>query len=125
MDVSRLGGVVRYFDQVPDPRRFNTTYTLTQMLTMTLLAMLCRCDDYEEIADFVEARRDWLGELLDLPAGRTPCRKTFERVLGMLEPEALQACFDELTATLAEAHPGRLVAIDGKTLRGSFDHAHR
>lgn len=125
MDVQRLGGVVRYLDQVPDPRRFNKTYTVAQLLIMTLLATLCRCDDYEEIAGFVAARRDWLGELLDLPEGRTPCRKTFERVLGMLDPEALQACFVRLTEALAQRSTGRLVAIDGKTLRGSFDHARR
>ena len=125
MDVQRLDGVLRYFDAVPDPRRSNKTYTLAQLLTITLLAVLCRCDDYEEIADFVALRRDWLGELLDLPTGRTPCRKTFERVMGLLDPEALQACFIELTAALATASKGRLVAIDGKTLRGSFDEAHR
>lgn len=47
MDVHPLGGVLRYFDTVPDPRRFNVTYTLSQLLTCTLMAVLCRCDDYE------------------------------------------------------------------------------
>lgn len=125
MDVHRLGGILRHFQAVPDPRRFNVTYTLAQLLTCTLLAVLCRCDDYEQIADWVAARHDWLVEILGLPADRTPCRKTFERLFGRLDPKALNRCFMELTAQLAKASAGRLIAIDGKTLRGSFDHAHR
>jgi len=125
MDVHPLGGVLRYLETVPDPRRFNVTYTLPQLLTCTLMAVLCRCDDYEEIAGWVAARHGWLVEVLGLPADRTPCRKTFERLFRRLDPVALGRCFVELTARLAEASQGRLIAIDGKTLRGSFDRAHR
>ncbi len=125
MDVPALGGMLRAFGAVPDPRRFNVTYTLPQLLTCTLMAALCRCDDYEEIAEWVEARHGWLVEVLGLPEDRCPCRKTFERLYRRLEPAALQRCFIDLTAALARATDGRLVAIDGKTLRGSFDHAHR
>jgi predicted transposase YbfD/YdcC len=60
-----------------------------------------------------------------LPADRTPCRKTFERLFRRLDPQALGRCFIELTARLAQATQGRLIAIDGKTLRDSFDQAHR
>jgi predicted transposase YbfD/YdcC len=125
MDVHPLGGVLRRFSCVPDPRRFNVTYTLPQLLTCTLLAVLCRCDDYEEVAGWVLARHDWLVEVLGLPVDRSPSRKTFERLFRQLDPQALQRCFIELTARLAEASEGRLIAIDGKTLRGSFDQAHR
>lgn len=125
MDVHPLDGVLRYWEAVPDPRRFNVTYTLPQLLTCTLMAVLCRCDDYEEIAGWVMARHDWLVQVLGLPADRTPCRKTFERLFRRLDPGALQGCFTALTARLAQTSAGRLVPIDGKTLRGSFDAAHR
>jgi predicted transposase YbfD/YdcC len=125
MDVHPLGGMLRQFKAVPDPRRFNVTYTLPQLLTCTLLAVLCRCDDYEEIASWVAARHDWLIDILGLPADRTPCRKTFERLYRRLDPAALGRCFIELTEQLAEASQGRLIAIDGKTVRRSFDQAHR
>lgn len=125
MDVHPLDGVLRCFDAVPDPRRFNVTYTLAQLLSCTLMAVLCRCDDYEEIAGWVAARHDWLVEVLGLPANRTPCRKTFERLFRRLDPAALSRCFIELTTRLAETSEGRLIPIDGKTLRGSFDQAHR
>ena len=125
MDVHPLGGVLRHFQAVPDPRRFNVTYPLPQLLTCTLMAVLCRCDDYEEIAGWVAARHDWLVEVMGLPADRTPCRKTFERLFRRLDPAALNRCFIDLTARLAQATQGRLIALDGKTLRGSFDQAHR
>lgn len=125
MDVRPLGGPLRHFDAVPEPRRFNVTYTLPQLLTCTLMASLCGCDDYEKIAHWVDARRPWLIEILGLPADRAPCRKTFERLFRRLDPAALGRSIIELTARLAEATEGRLIAIDGKTLRGSFDHAHR
>jgi hypothetical protein len=83
--------------------RYNVTYTLPQLLTCTLLAVLCNCNDYEEIANWVAARHGWLVEMLDLPADRSPCRKTFERLFRRLDPKALQRCFIELTARLAEA----------------------
>jgi predicted transposase YbfD/YdcC len=125
MDVQPLIGILRHFEAVPDYRSTNVSYTLPQLLTCTLMAVLCRCDDYEEIAGWVAARHQWLVEVLGMPAKRTPCRKTFERLFRYLDSAALVKCFIELTQRLAEASEGRLVAIDGKTLRGSFDHAHR
>lgn len=125
MDVQPLGGVLRHFQAVPDPRRFNVTYTLAQLLTCTLMAVLCRCDDYEEVAGWVAARHPWLVQVLGLPEDRSPCRKTFERLFRRVDPAALGRCFMALTTRLAEASEGRLIPIDGKTLRGSFDHAHR
>lgn len=125
MDVPALGGLLRRFSAVPDPRDVNVTYTLPQLLACTLMAVLCRCDDYEEIAGWVMSRHPWLVEVLGLPEDRSPCRKTFERLFRRLDPGALQRCFIEITQRLAEASQGRLIPIDGKTLRGSFDHAHR
>lgn len=125
MDVHALGGMLRHLDTIDDPRRHNVTYTLAQLLSCTLMAVLCRCDDYEEIAAWVALRHDWLVKVLGMPEGRTPCRKTFERLLRRLDPVALSKCFVALTQRLADASQGRLIAIDGKTLRGSFDRAHR
>lgn len=125
MDVNPLGDMRRQFQAVADPRRFNVTYTLPQLLTCTWMAVLGRCDDDEEIAGWVAARHDWLAEVLGMPAARTPCRKTFEQLLRRLDPAALGRCFIELTEQLAKATDDRLIAIDGKTLRGSFDQAHR
>ena len=67
MDVHALGGMLRQLDTIEDPRQHNVTYTLPQLLSCTLMAVLCRCDDYEEIAAWVALRHDWLVEVLGLP----------------------------------------------------------
>ena len=125
MDVKPSRGLLRYFDQVPDPRAANVTFSLTSLLTMTLLAVLCRCDDYDEIACWAEVRAEWLSRFLDLPLDehgpRTPHADTFERTFRRIRPAALERAFIAFTQGLAEASAGRLVAIDGKTLRGSVD----
>jgi len=93
----------------------------------SLLAVLCRCDDYEDIADWAAARAQWLATFLDLPADehgparRMPHADTFERLFRRTRPVASQRAFIAFTQGLAEASAGRLIAIDGKTLRGSVD----
>jgi hypothetical protein len=68
-----------------------------------LLAVLCHCDDYEEITDWVATRHAWLIDVLGLLADRTPCRKTFERLFRRKDPVALTGCFIELTTGRAGA----------------------
>ena len=125
MDVKPSRGLLRYFHHVPDPRAANVSFSLPSLLAMTLLAVLCRCDDYDEIACWCGERADWLATFLDLPEGeqgpRTPHADTFERVFRRIRPTALERAFIAFTEGLAEASAGRLVAIDGKTLRGSID----
>jgi predicted transposase YbfD/YdcC len=59
---------------------------------------------------------------LDLPHG-IPCHDTFRRVLSRLDPDELTRCFISWTKALSAASGGEVVAIDGKTLRHSFDRA--
>lgn len=125
MDVNPLDAVLRHFAQLDDPRRHNVVYSLPQLLTLTLMAALAGADDYDQVADWVGHRLEWLRELLDLPDERRPHATTFERLFRRLSPEALQQHLIALTQRLADAGKGRLVPIDGKTLRGSFDQAHR
>jgi predicted transposase YbfD/YdcC len=96
-------------------------YSLPQLLTLMLMAGLAGADDYDAVADWVGHRLDWLRELLGLPDDRRPHASTFERVFRRLEPEPLQRHLIALTQRLADASDGRLIPIDGKTLRRCFD----
>lgn len=129
MDANASRDLLRYFEQLPDPRAGNVSFSLPSLLVMTLLAVLCRCEDYDEIACWAEQRADWLSNFLELPARedqpRTPHADTFERLFRRLKPAALERVFIDLTQGVAQASEGRLVAIDGKTLRGSIDRAAR
>lgn len=119
MDVDASRGVLRYLAQVPDPRARNVSHSLYNILVITLLAVLCRCEDYEEIAEWAEVNQPWLSTFLDLPHG-TPSHDTLERVFARLDPLALERCFIVFTQAVQESSQGRLLAIDGKSIRRSF-----
>ena len=123
MDVHPLDAVLHHFAEINDPRHHNVVYSLGQLLTLMLMAALAGADDYDAVADWVGHRLDWLRGLLGLPDDRRPHASTFERVFRRLEPEPLQRHLVALTQKLAASGNGRLVPIDGKTLRRSFDAA--
>ena len=90
---------------------------------MSLLAVICGAEGWDEMAWFGSSKRSWLETWLDLPNG-TPCADTFRRVLSSLDPEEFNRCFVAWMAAVSKGMAGEVVAIDGKTLRGSFDAFH-
>lgn len=69
---------------------------------------------------FGKAKRAWVAWVLDLAHG-IPSHDTFGRVFAVLSPEAWQACFLRWIQAVAQGTEGQVVAIDGKTLRRSYD----
>ncbi len=123
MEVGVSRGLLRTLAEVRDPRVERTKlHRLFDILAITLLGVICGADTWTEIALFGKARHDWLKTFLELPNG-IPSHDTFGRVFARLKPEELERCFQKWVQALAEASGGRLVAVDGKTLRRSFDRA--
>lgn len=122
MDAQATAVFLRFFTALPDPRRPNVRHVFTDILLIAILALLCRSDDWVEVVEWARAQRKWLGTFLVLPRG-IPSADTFRRVFARIDPAAFERCFIAWTATLAELSAGRLIAIDGKTLRRSFEHA--
>lgn len=113
--------LVAILSSVPDPRVARTRiHKLVDILVVALLAMINGADGWEDISDFAEVRKDWLRGFLELPGG-VPCADTFRRVFEALEPRIFGECLAQITADLSADVQGKVVAIDGKTLRGSFD----
>ena len=108
------------FENLPDPRdgRAKRHY-FGEVLFIALAAMVCGMDDFEDFERFAQMREKWLCERLRLPGG-LPSDDTFRRILTALDPERFNQCFIEFSAALSERLGRELVAIDGKTLRGSF-----
>jgi predicted transposase YbfD/YdcC len=98
-----------------------TTYPLDEVLLTILVGLLCRMEDLDEIAMFGEEQLDWLRKILPFAQGVAPAQ-TLRRALRALDPKSLQRAFASwvasLHAKLSGPNPG-VVAIDGKTLRGS------
>jgi predicted transposase YbfD/YdcC len=80
--------------------------------------MLCGAESFTEMAAFGRAKADWLKTWLALPHG-IPSHDTFNRVFGLIDPRAFLNCFQAWTQSLRAAVAGELIAVDGKTLRGS------
>jgi predicted transposase YbfD/YdcC len=92
------------------------------MIVIAVCAVICAADSWSDVVDFGNAKLKWLGTFLDLPHG-VPCQDTFERVFARLDPDAFERCFMNWTEALAGTSRGKLVAIDGKRIRRSFEHA--
>lgn len=123
MDADVSHGVLRFFSTMEDPRKARgRRHKLSDMMAIAICASICGEEGWVDIALFGKVREEWFGTFLDLPHG-VPSHDTFGRVFALLDPDELEACFTRWTAHLAKASEGRLVAIDGKALRHSFDTA--
>lgn len=123
MDVAATRGLLRGFESLKDPRMDRTKdHLLSDIVAITIMAVICGANHWTQIAQFGRAKHKWLKTFLRLPNG-IPSHDTFNRVFAMLDPVAFEQCFMKWMAGLAEHHGDRLIAIDGKTLRRSFDKA--
>lgn len=123
MDVDAPRSLRRFFDDGQDPRMDRTRHhALGDILFITICAVTCGADGWTEIELFGNAKIEWFRIILALPNG-IPSHDTFGRVFARLNPEQFERGFLRWTAALAETRGGRLIAIDGKTLRRSFDNA--
>src|SRR3954469_16824264 len=112
----------KHFASLTDPRRGKVTYPLINILTIALCATIAGADDFVAIADWARQKRDWLRQFLDLSGG-LPSHDRFNAIFRALKPEPLERCLVSWITALHEVTAGQLVAIDGKTLRQSFDRA--
>jgi len=86
---------------------------------VALLAMVSGAESCVDMALFGRSKEALLRRFLRLPGG-IPSHDTFSRVFRLLDPAAFEACFARYVAALAERIEG-VVAVDGKTIRRSFD----
>ncbi len=97
-------------------------HPLMSILVIALLTMICVGEGWEDMEEFGLAKQAWLETFLDLPHG-IPSEDTFRRVLSALNPKAFNACFIAWVQALAQGTSGKLIPIDGKTIRRSFNRA--
>jgi predicted transposase YbfD/YdcC len=111
------------FADLPDPRReHGRLHNLWDLIALTICAVVAGADSWVEVAQYGHDKRPWLQTFLELPHG-IPSHDTLGRVFARLDPAAFRQGFLHWVGALVEATDGRLVAVDGKTLRHSFDTA--
>lgn len=107
------------FEGLEDPRVIGrTAHQLVDILFLTLCAVLCGMDDWESVEEWGKERLDWLRRFVDLSNG-IPSHDTISRVFAALDSATFQACFIQWMVTLCPSLDGQIVALDGKTARGS------
>lgn len=115
-------GFLAHFVRLEDPRQSaKTLYPLSEVLLVSLCAVICGADSWVEVSTFGKMKLDFLRRFLPFKDG-VPSHDTFGDVFAALDPEGFRDCFVAWTASLAR-HVEGVVAIDGKTLRRSFDRA--
>jgi len=108
------------FTGLDDPRTGPAQrHDLAEMILMALCAVLCGADSWVDCAEWAEDNEAWLKRYLVLEHG-TPSHDTFGRVFRLLDAKVFEGCFREWIAGLIGVVAG-VVAIDGKTARGSRD----
>jgi predicted transposase YbfD/YdcC len=122
MDVQATGGMLRYFLGLPDPRAVNVIHKLHDIVVLAVCGVICGAGGWAEVEMFAKSKLAWFRTFLDLPAG-VPSHDTFGRVFAALCPDAFERCFVAWVAGVAGTSGGRLIAIDGKSIRRSFEHA--
>lgn len=115
--------IVAHFAQVSDPRTGNAKlHALLDILVIALCAVICGADDWEAMSRWGKTKRRWLKRFLALPHG-IPSPDTFRRVFERLNPDEFRKAFLEWVQSVNVLTAGQVIAIDGKTLRRSQDHA--
>lgn len=115
--------LVNYFSELPDPRiERRKLHSLTDILCITICAVICGAQHWTQIEDFGLAKEVWFKTFLRLENG-IPSHDTFGDFFAALDPEAFGTCFIRWVEALAVHTAGDIISIDGKALRKSFDKA--
>src|SRR5512143_910814 len=110
-----------HFQDLTDPRVERTRkHPLINIVFIAVCGVLSGANSFAAIHEFGLDRRTWFARYLDLTNG-IPSDDTFARVLARLDPAAFEKCLLSWIRAVQEVTDHRLIAIDGKTLRGSYD----
>src|SRR3954467_8458726 len=120
--VMTIKSLVQHFGAVEDPRcRGKIRHRLEAILVIAVCAVIACADSWDDIALYGRSKLTWFKTFLELPHG-IPSHDTFRRVFMLIDPDAFEAGFTAWTGSLVAGFEREVVAIDGKTLRRSFDH---
>lgn len=112
---------IEHLKIIPDIRaERGKKHKLIDILFISLCTILSGGEGYSDMIVFANHREDWLKKYIELPYG-IPSYFTFRRVFQILDPCALKECLTGWTDSLRSMTGGQVIALDGKTLRHSFD----
>lgn len=123
MTVTQSIEIFSHFQHVEDPRVDRTKiHSLYEMIVMAICAAICGAEGWVDVQRFAKSKRKWLQRFLKLEHG-IPSHDTFGRVFARLDHEQFLTCLARWLEIFGQSMKDQGVAIDGKTLRRSFDKA--
>jgi predicted transposase YbfD/YdcC len=112
---------LEHFTNLPDPRIDRTKrHKLIDIVGVSICAVVCGAEGWTAIEEYGHAKQGWLRQFFELPHG-IPSDDTFRRVFTRLSPTQLQDRFMGWIQSLSIHTVGQVIAIDGKTVRRSYD----
>jgi predicted transposase YbfD/YdcC len=118
-----LQALITELASIEDPRcEWKVEHRLLDILVIAVCAVLGEAESFEDIALYGRCKRPWLEGFLALPNG-IPSHDTFRRVFTLIDPDAFERSFLAWVRAVFRPDGGmpRQVAVDGKTVRRSFD----
>lgn len=123
MSVAFVGKIYDHFEKVTDPRvNRGTNYPLVEMVFVALCGAICDCNTWVDMETFGQAKLGWFRKYLPFEKG-IPSHDTFTEVFARLDTIEFYAALESWSNSIAQSLKGETIALDGKTLRGSFDKA--
>jgi len=117
----KVSKFVELFEDMPDERQeWKIKHKLIDIIFIAVAATIADCDDWEDMEWFANLKEDWFRKYLELPNG-IPSHDTIERVFAWLDPVIFRQKFLEWVGLATSGGGDGVVAIDGKTMRGSRD----
>ena len=114
-----------YFGQLPDPRiHRNKKHLLIDIIVLSVIAIICGAESWNSIEMFGNSKKDFLSKILKLPNG-IPSHDTINRVFWLINPDKFEQLFAQWVQSFRDTKiSGEVIAVDGKTMRGSKDSYH-
>ena len=107
------------FLTIRDPRvGGRCSYSLLNILVIVLCGLICGCDTWKAMELLAKTRKRWLSQWIDLSEG-VPSHQTLARVFSLIEPYEFERCLGDWINGLCTLFSDDVIAIDGKTTRGS------
>ena len=116
-----LSTIEEHFSNIPDARQqYKVRYPLYDILLTTIVGVICGAEGWEAIEEVGKSKLNLLKKYGDFHFG-IPVHDTIARIISSIEPSLLQECFINWMTSAELETQGEIVAVDGKTVRRSFD----
>jgi predicted transposase YbfD/YdcC len=113
--------ILEFIEQLSDPRiEGKVKHSLKSILFGALCGVLSGCESWFDIADYCEAKHEWLSQYVSFPNG-IPSGWTFRRVFTLLEPSQMEQLLRSHAEQIINNNgvETKQIAVDGKSIRGS------